>query len=57
MKKIWESKTFWVAVIGIVAAWLTQLDVLLSSEGTVTVMGVLMILLRVITKDAVSLEV
>jgi len=56
MKEFWKSKTIWVAVLSMGAVWFTEIASLLGSEGTISVMSVLMIALRLVTDGPVSLK-
>lgn len=53
-KPFWKSKTFLVALGSLVIVFLTNLEQYLSSSEAVTLMGVLMIVLRAITKESVK---
>ena len=53
----WTSKTIWLNVAGIVAAWLCKIfGVELTPEITLTILGVINLALRFITKKAIVWE-
>ena len=56
--KLWfTSKTIWVNVAGVVAAWICKLmGVPLTPEITITILGVINLVLRFITKKEVIWE-
>jgi uncharacterized membrane protein len=54
-KKLWESKTFWLAVLQIVVGILTALLEELTLGSTITLLGIIQIVLRTITKHPVKL--
>jgi len=53
--KTWfTSKTIWVNVAGVVAAWICKLaGVELTPEITLTILGVINLVLRIITKSPI----
>lgn len=58
-KKLWQSKTFWIGAISIVAGTLTEIGAWLQGlpEGvgiSAIFYGAIMITLRVITREAVK---
>jgi len=58
MKSLFASKTFWVnvfAVLGMGAQAFTGTSVLMNPEAQATLLAVVNIALRMVTKDAVSL--
>lgn len=55
MKPIWESKTFWLAVIPIVVGVLNWVQGNLADGVPLTIYGLLAVVLRLITKEPVSL--
>lgn len=57
MKKIiWKSKTFWVNVIVIAGALLTDVGGILSTEGTISIIAIVNIILRLVTKSEVTFK-
>lgn len=55
-KVFWKSKTLWVNVLVVVAAFFTELSNFLGTDGTLTLVAIANILLRVITKSGVTLK-
>ncbi len=55
-KKIWESKTIWVNLILAVVAFVPSLSEKINEEMLMQLMVVANLVLRMITKDKVSLS-
>ena len=54
VKIIWKSKTFWIGVLGVIMGILEAITSDLISGVQITSMGILMIILRTISKSAVK---
>ena len=52
-KPIWKSKTFWVAVLTVLAGVVSYIQGELASGATLTVIGVVNVLLRLVTTNPV----
>jgi uncharacterized membrane protein len=52
-KPIWQSKTFWLAVVQIVLGILTALQDQMVEGASITLLGLLFITLRVVSKSPV----
>ena len=53
-KKFWQSKTFWVNVLGIVALVAqSQFGYVISPESQVSILGVVNVALRFATKEEI----
>lgn len=55
-KVFWKSKTFLINTLGLVGAFLMALSGELAVAGTLTVASVANIILRIVTKQGVSLK-
>ena len=55
-KSIFKSKTLWVNVIAIVMAVLADVSSVLSADKSITLLGILNIGLRAVTKTGVTLK-
>ena len=55
-KPFYMSKTLWINVIVFGGVFLTDLGNIMGTEGTVSLVALVNILLRVITKSAVTLK-
>ncbi len=55
MKKIYLSKTIWVGTIEVVIGILTAIQADLVSGVTITIAGIIMIILRAVTKQGITL--
>jgi len=54
-KKFWLSKTFWLNVLAIIALIVqSQTGYVISPEAQVSILGVLNVILRFITKNPIS---
>lgn len=54
MKKWYKSKTLWVGILQVVAGVAVALSEKVATGSAITVSGVLMIILRVITKEPIK---
>lgn len=54
-KKFWESKTFWANVFVIAGGVITAIAGELQTGGTITAIGVLNIVLRILTKNPIKM--
>jgi len=55
-KVFWKSKTFLVNTLALLGAFLTMLSGEVAVSGTLTLMAVVNIVMRIITKQGVSLK-
>lgn len=54
-KKVWQSKTFWVNILSIAAMLIqTQTGFVIDAEAEVAILAVINLVLRAVTKGAVS---
>ena len=56
VKKFWESKTFWANVLILAGAVFTDMANVLGTAGTLSVVAVVNIVLRAVTKNPVALK-
>ena len=54
IKSIWKSKTFWVAVIQIIAGILLAVSDQLMAGGALTASGIVAVILRSVTSSGVN---
>jgi len=54
-KKLWESKTFWIGVLTTLGGVLSAIAGELQTGATLTVAGIIQIVLRTVTKQGVTL--
>lgn len=53
-KPFWESKTFWTAVVAVLLGTLMWVQGQIDTGATITVMGVVMAILRSISKEGIT---
>jgi len=54
-KKFWQSKTFWLGIIQVVIGVLTSVEGELTTGGTLTLSGIVTIVLRSVTKTQIKI--
>lgn len=54
-KPFWQSKTLWINVVAIVGEFLGAYGTALSAEERIMLLGLINIIVRVVTKGAVSI--
>ena len=55
VKNIFKSKTFWIGAIAVIIGILEAISSELTNGGELTILGVLMIVLRVFTKTGIKI--
>lgn len=53
-KTIWKSKTFWANIIALAIVLLTDFEQLLGSGADITILAVVNIIFRAVTKNGVT---